>query len=111
MNAMKKHVVSRTLDNPEWNNCEVIKDDAAGAVAKLKQGDGGPIFLMGSRSILHLLMPHGLVDEYRLMIFPVVLGSGRKLFPETPDKTVLSLVDTQTFPSGVVVNTYRPAAG
>ena len=56
-------------------------------------------------------MQHGLVDEYRLMIFPVVLGSGRKLFPETLEKTVLSLAETQTFPSGVVVNTYHPAAG
>jgi dihydrofolate reductase len=111
MNAMPKHVVSRTLTNPEWHNCEVIRDDVPGAVDKLKQGVGGPILVAGSRTLVHTLMQHGLVDEYRLMIFPVVLGSGRKLFPETPEKTVLRLVDTRTFPSGVVVNTYHPAAG
>jgi dihydrofolate reductase len=55
-------------------------------------------------------MPDGLIDEYRLMIFPVVLGSGRRLFPETPDKTVLRLTDTQTFSTGVVVHTYHPGA-
>ncbi len=109
MNTMKKHVVSRTLDNPEWNNCEVIKDDVAGAVTKLKQGDGGPILVAGSRTLVHTLMQHGLVDEFRLMIFPVVLGSGRKLFPDTPDKTVLSLVESKAFATGVVAHTYRPA--
>ena len=109
MNAMPKHVVSRTLEKPEWNNCEVIRDDVAGAVAKLKQRDGGPILVAGSRTLVHTLMQHGLIDECRLMIFPIVLGSGRKLFPETPEKTVLSLVDAKTFPSGVVVNTYHPA--
>ena len=110
MNAMPKHVVSTTLESPAWNNTEAIKGDVAAAVSNLKAQDGGPILVAGSRTLVHTLMQHGLVDEYRLMIFPVVLGSGRKLFPETPHKTVLRLVDTKAFPSGVIVNTYRPVA-
>jgi dihydrofolate reductase len=110
MNAMPKYVVSTTLTEPEWNNTTVIAGDVVEEVTKLKEGEGGPILVAGSRTLVHSLMPHGLIDEYRLMIFPVVLGSGARLFPETPDKTVLTLADTQTFPSGVVVHTYRPAA-
>ena len=110
MNAMPKHVVSTTLESPAWNNTEAIKGDVAAAVSNLKAQDGGPILVAGSRTLVHTLMQHGLVDEYRLMIFPVVLGSGRKLFPETPHKTVLRLVDTKAFHSGAVVNTYRPVA-
>jgi dihydrofolate reductase len=75
----------------------------------LKESDGGPILVAGSRTLVHGLMEHGLVDEFRLMIFPVVLGSGARVFPETPDKTELELVDTRAFDSGVVVHTYRSA--
>ena len=78
-------------------------------MTRLKQQDGGPVLVAGSGTLVHALMGHGLVDEYRVMIFPVVLGSGRRLFPEAPDKTVLRLVDTQTFSSGVVVHAYQPA--
>lgn len=108
MNAMPKHVVSRTLQNPAWNNTRVIKGDVAGEVTRLKAQEGGPILVAGSRTLVHALMQHALVDEYRFMIFPVLLGSGRRLFPETQDKTVLHLVDTRSFSSGVVVHTYRP---
>ena len=108
MNAMPKHVVSATLRNPEWNNASVIRGDVAREVARLKQPDGGPILVAGSRTLVHALMQHDLVDEYRLMVFPVVLGSGRRLFPETQDKTLLRLLDTRTFGSGVVVHTYCP---
>jgi dihydrofolate reductase len=110
MNAMRKHVVSTTLRDPQWNNCTVIKDNVPGQIAQLKQEEGGPILVTGSRTLVHTLMEHDLVDEYRIMIFPVVLGSGRRLFPQTPRMTVLRLSDTQTFPSGVVVHTYHPAA-
>lgn len=106
MNAMPKHVVSTTLRDPEWNNSVVIKEDVMGEVAPLKEREGGPILVAGSRTLVHALIGHGLIDEYRLMIFPVVLGSGRRLFPETQDKTVLRLADTRTFSSGVVVHTY-----
>jgi dihydrofolate reductase len=110
MNAMPKHVVSTTLRDPAWHNTTVIAADVPAAVARLKPEDGGPILLAGSRTLLHTLMAHDLVDEYRIMIFPVVLGSGRKLFPETPTKMVLRLFDTKVFPTGVVVHTYHPAA-
>ena len=105
MNSMPKHVISTTLEDPAWNNTSVMRD--VREVAGLKKQEGGPIVLAGSRTLVHGLMEHGLVDEFRLMIFPVVLGSGARVFPETPDKTELELVDTQVFASGVVVHTYR----
>jgi dihydrofolate reductase len=107
MNNMPKHVVSTTLQDPAWSNTSVMRD--VKEVGELKQRDGGPIVLAGSRTLVHGLMEHGLVDEFRLMIFPVVLGSGARLFPETPDKTPLKLVDTQVFDSGVVVHSYEPS--
>ena len=110
MNGMPKHVVSTTLKDPKWNNCTMIMADVAGEVAKLKQGSGGPILVAGSRMLVQTLLKHKLVDELRLMIFPVVLGSGRRLFPEMPDKMLLRLAGTQAFPSGVVVNSYVLAA-
>jgi len=109
MNRMPKFVASTTLRELDWSNSTLIRGDVAEEVAKLKQQEGGPILVAGSRTLVHALMGHGLVDEYRLMIFPVVLGSGRHLFPETPDKTMLKLADTQTFSSGVVVHTYHPS--
>jgi dihydrofolate reductase len=109
MNAMPKHVVSTTLRNPEWTNTTVISQDVVGSIRQLKQRKAGPVVVHGSRTLVHTLMEHDLIDEYRLMIFPVVLGSGRKLFPETPTKTMLRLVDTKPFSSGVVVHTYNPS--
>jgi dihydrofolate reductase len=109
MNGMPKFVVSTTLEDPDWNNTTVIRNVPEN-VAKLRDEDGGPILVAGSRMLVHSLMEHGLVDEYRLMIFPVVLGSGARLFPETPEKTPLKLVDSLTFESGVVVHTYHKQA-
>jgi dihydrofolate reductase len=110
MNAMPKHVASRTLKNPEWNNTTVIGGNVVTEVEKLKRGDGGPILVAGSRMLVHTLLGEDLVDELRVMIFPVILGSGKRLFPDSPRKTVLSLADAQKFASGVVLNTYHPAA-
>jgi dihydrofolate reductase len=109
MNGMPKFVASTTLTELEWNNSTLLEGDVAEAVSKLKLEDGGDILVVGSRTLVHTLMAHDLVDEYRIMLFPVVLGSGGRLFPDTPDKTVLKLVDTTTFDSGVVVHTYHPA--
>ena len=109
MNGMPKFVASTTLTELEWNNSTLLEGDVAEAVSKLKLEDGGDILVAGSRTLVHTLMEHDLVDEYRIMLFPIVLGSGRRLFPDTPDKTVLKLVDTKTFDSGVVVHTYPPA--
>jgi dihydrofolate reductase len=110
MNAMPKYVVSATLEDPEWNNTTVVKGDVAQEVRKLKDGDGGPIAIMGSRTPVQSLYDHDLVDEYRLMIFPVVLGSGRRLFPDdAADKTPLKLTDVKRYESGVAVHTYERA--
>jgi dihydrofolate reductase len=110
MNSMPKHVVSSTLSEPlEWSNSTLMHGDVAGEVAKLKQQDGGPILVAGSQTLLHSLIENDLVDEYRLMVFPVLLGSGKRWYPESPDKRVLKLVDTKPFESGVVVHHYHPA--
>ncbi len=109
MNSMPKYVASTTLRDPEWSNTTVLEGDVPEAVAALKETEGGPILIAGSCSLVHSLLPTGLIDEYRLMVFPVVLGSGKRLFPETPDKTVLKLAETRTFESGVQVNRYIPA--
>ena len=108
MNSMRKVVASTTLEDPEWNNTTVIRE-VPGDVAALKEEDGGPVLGAGSRTLVHSLMEHDLVDQIRLLIFPVVLGGGARLFPEAPDKTPLELADSQTFSSGVTAQTYRRA--
>lgn len=109
-NEMPKYVVSTTLDEPEWNNSTVIKDDVAAEVAKLKGQHDGDIVVHGSGQLVQTLMQEGLVDEYRLMVFPVVLGSGKRLFGEASDAKTLKLVDSkQVGPDGIVVQTYQPA--
>ncbi len=110
MNSMPKYVASTTLNEFAWNNTSLIQGDVPAEVAKLKRGEGGPLLVAGSCTLVHSLMAQGLIDEYRLMIFPVVLGSGTRLFPETPDKTVLALADTRSFESGVVAHTHHPGA-
>jgi dihydrofolate reductase len=110
MNAMPKYVASTTLTEPlEWNNSSLLQAAVPEAVPKLKQQHGGDIVVAGSRTLVHSLMEHGLIDEYRLMIFQVVLGSGRRLFPERRDKAPMKLVDTRAFDTGVVVQAYEPA--
>ncbi len=110
MNGYPKYVVSTTLQEPlEWNNSTLIEGDVAEEVSRLKQQPGKDILIFGSGDLVNTLMRHDLIDEYRLMVFPVVLGSGKRLFRDGIDKIVLRLVDTETFGSGVVVLTYRPA--
>jgi dihydrofolate reductase len=105
MNTMPKYVVSTTLDEATWSNTTILRnlDD----VEKLKSDVDGEILVAGSRLLVHGLLERDLVDELRLMIFPVILGSGRRIFPETPEKKVFELADTRTYDSGVVVNAYR----
>lgn len=109
MNGIPKHVVSKTLENPEWNNSRVVRGDVADEVSRLKEQDGKDILVVGSGELVCSLMQHGLIDEYRLMVFPVVLGSGDRLFRDGSDRTPLKLVDSRTFGSGVTVLTYHPA--
>ena len=110
MNAMPKHVVTRRSSVLTWENTTRISGDAIDGVIELKKQVEGVLLVPGSRMLVHALYRHDLVDEYRLMIFPVVLGSGRRLFPDdAPGKAALRLIDSVTFDSGVVVHTYHPA--
>jgi dihydrofolate reductase len=108
-NAMPKYVVSSTLDDPEWNNTTVLKGDVAEAVAKLKQEQDGNIVVHGSPRLVQTLFEHDLVDEFRLMVFPVALGTGKRLFGETTDKKPLRLVDSKVVGDGVAILIYQPA--
>jgi dihydrofolate reductase len=108
MNALPKYVVSRSLETADWQNSTIIRANPAEKIAELKRQPGGSILLVGSADLLNSLIPHDVIDEYRLMVFPVVLGSGKRLFRDKTDITHLQLVDTRTFASGVTVLTYRP---
>ena len=111
MNGYPKRVVSTTLEEPlGWNNSTLIVGNVAEEVAKLKQQSGRDVLIFGSGQLVNALMQHDLIDEYRLMVFPVIVGSGKRLFEGGNDTTVLRLVDTKTFGSGVVVHTYGPAS-
>jgi dihydrofolate reductase len=109
MNSMRKYVVSTTLTDEEatWNNTVVIRGDVADEIAKLKAQPGGDILVAGSCSLVQFLMEHGLVDEYRLMVFPIVLGSGKRLFGETSEATRLVLTESDTAGDGILLLTYR----
>ena len=109
MNTMPKYVVSSTLDEAEWNNSTILSGDVVEEVTKLKEDVDGVILIAGSVQLVQALTEHDLVDEYRLMVFPVILGSGKRLFGETSDKKTLRLVDSKMVGDGVAVLTYEPA--
>jgi dihydrofolate reductase len=109
-NGMQKYVVSSTLGDPEWSNSTVLGPDFAGEIAKLREAEGGDILVNGSGQLVQALVERDLVDEFRLMVFPVVLGSGKRLFGEAGAPKALRLVEAQPVgPDGVVILTYRPA--
>jgi dihydrofolate reductase len=108
-NSMPKYVVSSTLGDPEWHNTTVVSGDIAGEVAKLKEERDGTIQVPGSRQLAQTLLEHDLVDQLNLMVFPVVLGTGKRLFGETTDKKRLHLVESRTVGDGVVILVYRLA--
>ena len=110
-NNMPKYVVSSTLSDPEWNNSTVIDPgNLAAEVARLRDEVDGDVVVHGSAQLAQALLDEGLVDELRLMVFPVVLGAGKRLFGETSDKKTMELADSKTVGDGVSVLTYRPAA-
>lgn len=111
MNAMPKYVVSSTLQSPEWNNTTVLGADWAAEVEALKARDAGPIMVAGSASLARGLLERGLVDELRLMVFPVMIGGGLRFFPDSREKLAFELADTQVYGNGVMLNTYRASAG
>ena len=108
MNSLPKYVVSTTLEEAEWNNSTIIKENVAEEVSRLKEQPGKDILIYGSADLMHTLMEHDLIDEYRIWVHPVVLGSGKRLFKDESETKVLRLVDTTTFSSGVVILSYQP---
>ncbi len=108
MNAMPKYVVSSTLRDAGWSNSTVLRGDVAEEVAKLKREVEGTILVAGSAQLVQALVEHDLVDELRLMVFPVVLGKGKRLFGETSGKKRLRLTGSKTVGDGIVILVYEP---
>jgi dihydrofolate reductase len=106
-NSMPKYVVSSTLRDPEWTNTTVLEGDLGEAVAKLKEQHERDIVVHGSATLVQALVEKGLVDEVRLMVFPVVLGTGKRVFGETSDKRRFTLVDSKVVGDGVVILVYE----
>jgi dihydrofolate reductase len=111
MNAMPKVVVSTTLTEPTWNNTTIISGNVADEVARLKARYDGDVLVQGSATLAQTLAGHGLVDEYRLMVHPVVLGTGKRLFTGSAAGTDLALVDSRKVGPDVLLLIYRPASG
>jgi dihydrofolate reductase len=108
LNSLPKYVVSSTLEDPDWNNSTVLKGDVVTEVAKLEQRVDGDIVVYASGRLVHTLMEHDLVDELRLMIYPFVLGAGKRLFGETSDRKPLRLVDARTVGDSLALLIYQP---
>lgn len=108
MNSYPKYVVSSTLEKVEWNNSTLLKGNIVEEVHKLKEQPGKDILVFGSGELVYTLTQHDLIDEYRLMVFPVVVGNGKPIFKAGSDKKALKHSKTETFRSGVVVLTYKP---
>lgn len=108
MNGLPKYVVSTTMKDPSWNNSQVISENVTEQVAALKQQPGQDILINGSAQLIQSLMQAGLIDEYRLLVFPVVLGKGKRLFQDGIDAS-LKLVETKPYDTGVVLLTYQPS--
>jgi dihydrofolate reductase len=110
-NNMPKYVVSTTLEEPlGWNNSTLIKDNVVEEVSRLKQQPGGDILVNGSAQLVHTLMEHDLVKEYRLMVYPIVVRKGKRLYGDVGETRALRLVDTQPVgPDGIIILTYEPA--
>jgi dihydrofolate reductase len=108
-NEMPKYVVSSTLEDPEWNNSTLLKGDAVEEVTKLREQLDGDIYVHGSCQLAQTLIENDLVDELRLMVFPVVLGTGKRLFGDTSDRKRLRLADSKTVGDGIAILVYEPA--
>jgi dihydrofolate reductase len=109
MNAMPKHVVTSSGEPLAWN-ATALPADLPAAVAGLKDGSGGPILVAGSATLVRTLLSHGLVDELRLMVFPVVVGGGLRIFGDDRSRLDLTLTELVRYDSGVLLQVYRPAA-
>ncbi|HEY6073316.1 MAG TPA: dihydrofolate reductase family protein [Anaerolineales bacterium] len=107
-NTMPKLVTSTTLQKPEWNNTQVIRSNVPAELSRLRTETQRDILLAGSRTLVQTLMQNGLVDEYRLMVFPIILGAGKRLFDSSVDMSALQLAEAKTVGSGVVTLVYHP---
>jgi dihydrofolate reductase len=110
MNAMPKYVVSSTLKEASWNNSTILRGDIADEIAKLHREIDGVILVAGSAQLVQALLERDLVDELRLMVFPVLLGEGKRLFGDVTEKKPLNLVDSKTVGAGIALLTYEPVA-
>lgn len=108
-NAMPKYVVSSTLGDPSWNNTTVLAGEVAQAIGRLREEFAGELLVNGSARLVQTLIEHDLVDELRLMVFPVLLGAGRRLFGETAEKKPMRMTSSRTVGDGVAIFTYEPA--
>jgi dihydrofolate reductase len=108
-NSMPKYVVSSTLGKAEWNNSSVLKGDVVEEVSKLRQRLDGDIVVHGSAQLVQTLIDHDLIDELRLMVFPVILGTGKRLFGDTSDKKRLRLAESKTVGDGIAILIFEPA--
>jgi dihydrofolate reductase len=106
-NGMPKYVVSSTLESPEWNNSMVLRGDVGQAVSELKASTEGELQVHGSARLVQTLVEHDLVDEFHLMVFPVILGSGKRLFGETTEKQRLRLTESSVVGDGVAIQVYQ----
>jgi dihydrofolate reductase len=106
INTMRKLVASRTLGSSDWQDTAVVASDLEGAIRHVKHEDGAPILVAGSRSVVHALLAAGLVDELHLQVFPVILGSGARLYPDTSEPVKLELISSRALQSGVTLQSY-----
>jgi dihydrofolate reductase len=111
LNSMPKYVVSSTLEKAEWNNSTVLREGVVEEVSRLRKVLDGDIVVHGSAQLVQTLIEHDLVDELRLMVFPVILGSGKRLFGDTSDKKRLRLAESKTVGDGITILIFRSAAG
>jgi dihydrofolate reductase len=109
LNGTRKHVASRTLERVDWNNSTLITGDVAEYVTALKEGDGPETQVHGSPGLIQTLLEHDLIDEFRVWIFPVVIGTGKRLFGDGAIPAALKLVDSKVSKTGVTINTYQRA--
>lgn len=110
INTMPKYVASTTLQSLEWETASLLELPVTTSVADLKRGDGGPILIAGSRTLAQTLLDAGLVDEVHLQVFPLILGSGARLYPESPKATALTLASSTALSTGVLLLTYTTSA-
>ena len=108
MNGMTKYVISSTLDKVDWSGSELIRGNLADEVRKLKEQPGRDLLLAGSAQLFNALMQENLIDVYRFMLHPIVLGKGKRLFADGGHERILDLTETQRFSTGIVILEYRP---